>query len=181
MSAADRNIDEERPAPADAEVIRPPTSGPTATAMPTTVPQNPNALARSAPRNACPSTASAALSSIAAPTPCSARAVQDERGRREAAQQRRHGEDGEPTTSMRRRPNRSASAPAGHQKRGESEDVGADHPFDVGEGGTESRAIEGSETATMFESSMIMNDTPEAQSRTRARRPLTHLAGRCRA
>src|ERR1700722_19843475 len=44
-----------------------------------------------------------------------------------------------------------------------------------------SRAMEGSETATMFESSMIMNDTPEAQSRTRARRPLTHRAGRCRA
>src|SRR5580692_2354912 len=44
-----------------------------------------------------------------------------------------------------------------------------------------SRAMEGSETATMFESSMIMNDTPEAQSRTRARRPLTHPAGRCRA
>jgi hypothetical protein len=41
--------------------------------------------------------------------------------------------------------------------------------------------MDGSETAMMFESSMIMNDTPEAQSRTRARRPLTHLAGRCRA
>ena len=41
--------------------------------------------------------------------------------------------------------------------------------------------MEGSETATMFESSMIMNDTPEAQSSTRARRPLTHRAGRCRA
>ena len=36
------------------EVMRPPTSGPTATATPTTVPQNPNALARSAPRNSCP-------------------------------------------------------------------------------------------------------------------------------
>jgi hypothetical protein len=44
-----------------------------------------------------------------------------------------------------------------------------------------SRAIEGSETATMFESSMIMNDTPEAQSRTRARRPVAHLAARWRA
>src|SRR5580704_9143747 len=40
-----------------------------------------------------------------------------------------------------------------------------------------SRAMEGSETATMFESSMITNDTPEAQSRTRARRPLTHRTG----
>ncbi len=41
--------------------------------------------------------------------------------------------------------------------------------------------MEGSETATMFELSMIMNDTPEAQSRTRARRPLTHRTGRWRA
>ena len=41
--------------------------------------------------------------------------------------------------------------------------------------------MDGSETATMFESSMIMNDTPEAQSSTRARRPLTHRAGRGRA
>ena len=33
----------------------------------------------------------------------------------------------------------------------------------------------------MFELSMIMNDTPETQSSARARRPVTHRAGRRRA
>ena len=96
------------------EVMSPPTSGPTATATPTTVPQKPNALARSAPWNACPSTASAALSSIAAPTPCSARAAL----RKGADGARPHSSDANvkiarPTISIRRRPNRSASAPEG--------------------------------------------------------------------
>ena len=61
------------------------------------------------------------------------RRVQNWRGWRETAQQRRQGEYREadsqhPTSSI---PIRERSR--GHQKRGKGEDIGADHPFDIGE------------------------------------------------
>jgi hypothetical protein len=55
-------------------VIRPPTTGPTATATPVTAPNTPNATPRSLPRKASPSSASETANMIAPPTPCNPRA-----------------------------------------------------------------------------------------------------------
>jgi hypothetical protein len=50
------------------------------------------------------------------------------------------------------------------QQGGKGEDIGADHPFDVGESGTEITRDRWQDTATMLESSMIMKHMPDAQS-----------------
>ncbi len=91
----------------------PPTSGPAANASPMTAPHVPIARARAEPSNSCTSSASEAGKSIAAPSPCSARAAISSPDDHASA----HSADAvlntiSPSTNSRLRPNRSARLPA---------------------------------------------------------------------
>ena len=91
----------------------PPTSGPIATAAPVVAPQIPNAVPRSGPWKACAMSASDVANIAAPPTPCRPRARFSNVGVPAAA----HRTDAavkstRPAVKTRRRPRRSASAPA---------------------------------------------------------------------
>ena len=95
------------------DVIRPPTTGPTATAAPITPPKMPKAIPRSGPWNAWAMSASEVANIIAPPVPCTARARFKTSGvddRPHAAEERVNTT--RPVTKIRRRPNRSAREPA---------------------------------------------------------------------
>jgi hypothetical protein len=61
------------------------------------------------------------------------RHIKDEGTRRQAAEQRRERENREPDQGGAAASVMIGQRPRGHQQRGKGEDVGADHPFDVGE------------------------------------------------
>ena len=98
-------------------VTIPPTSGPTATAPPTTAPQTPNAVARSLPWNSWPIRASEVANMPAPPTPCSPRARLSRVGS-SAMPQRNEAKVKipNPIVNTRRRPSRSPSEPAVSRK-----------------------------------------------------------------
>ena len=99
------------------EVMMPPTSGPIATAAPVTAPKTPKAVPRSRPWKAWAIRASEVANIIAPPIPCTARArfsisgvVERPQTAEEAVKTTR------PATNTRRRPIRSATAPAVSRK-----------------------------------------------------------------
>ena len=98
-------------------MIRPPTSGPIATAPPTTAPQTPNAIARSLPWNSCPIRASEVANIAAPPIPCKPRAKLSRVGS-PAIPQRKDAKVKMPRPSekTRLRPSRSPSDPAVSRK-----------------------------------------------------------------
>ena len=94
-------------------VITPPSTGPTATAIPVIAPNTPKAMPRSLPWNALDKSASDVANMIAPPTPCPARASVRNRGLGASP----HSSEpvvkiATPTAKTRRRPSRSASEPA---------------------------------------------------------------------
>ena len=98
-------------------MIKPPTSGPIATAPPIVAPQTPNAVARSLPWNSCPISASEVANIAAPPTPCSPRARLSRVGS-PAIPQRNEAKVKipKPIEKTRRRPSRSPSEPAVSRK-----------------------------------------------------------------
>ena len=98
-------------------VISPPTSGPIATAPPIVAPQTPNAVARSAPWNSCPISASEVANIAAPPTPCRPRARLSRVGSPEMPQRKEAKvKIPKPIEKTRRRPSRSPSEPAVSRK-----------------------------------------------------------------
>src|SRR5271168_3863084 len=115
-----------------ADVITPPSTGPTATAAPVTAPNTPKAVPRSLPWKAWPIRASEVANIIAPPVPCTARAMLSISGvvdRPQAAEAHALSTD-----QVRHR--------AGGQKECcERQRVGVYHPLQVREGGVQ-RALD---------------------------------------
>ena len=119
-------------------VSAPPTSAPSATAIPTVAPQAAIALPRSGPWNSWPISASPVANIAAPPRPCSARAAirsdgalgrpAQDRGGREHAETGH--ENGLATEEVGQRPER-------QDERCQRQGVGIDHPLQVGEAATQ--------------------------------------------
>ena len=112
----------------------PPKSTPAAAPLPPIAPQMPSALLRSAPSsNASSMIDSAAGETIAAPTPCTARARDQHADRvRKAADERREREKiASPIMNIRLPAEQVGRAPAEQQEAAEGDRVRADHPLQV--------------------------------------------------
>ena len=139
-------------------VINPPSNGATVTDTPMHAPHTAQALVRAASVwNTCPITASAEVSSIAAPTPLAARASCNIR----IDTDRPHASDARlkmpsPSSIMRRRPNRSDAKASMYALTIHSRSA---------KPACKARATEGKDTATMLVSSTINAHTPEQISK----------------
>lgn len=128
----------------------------------------------------CATTASDDVSCSAAPTACNARAPFSVR-RLGAAPQRKEAnvKIDNPRISMRRRPRRSARAPAGISSAAKGRMYALTTHSTSAKPPRRSRAIDGSDTATMFVSSMMRNGAPAQHSNMRSLRPENDTTGGC--
>ena len=140
-------------------VIRPPTSGPIASAIAETPTQMPIAVPRCRGGNVAVMIESVAGFISAEPTPCTTRAPISELGaRRQAAGERGQREDRQPDDEDPPPTEQVGELAAGQHQHAERERVAVDDPLELGEAESRGRAwIAGSATFTTVLSSMIMN------------------------